>query len=79
MIILGERHLRSVLNELTYPYFNTSRPHQGIGQRIPVPAPRMVCVDPSDVIALPRTSGRRTNGGADQVWVGDPGERTAPG
>ncbi|MFC1642394.1 hypothetical protein ACFL5O_06870 [Myxococcota bacterium] len=47
----------SVLNEFTYRYFSTSRPHPGIGQRIPVPAPPMVCVDPSDVIALPVLSG----------------------
>jgi putative transposase len=54
VIILGECRL---LNEFTYRYFNTSRPHQGIGQRIPVPEPWMVCVDPSDVIALPVLGG----------------------
>lgn len=35
VIILGEGQLRSVLSEYVEPYFNTARPHQGIGQRIP--------------------------------------------
>ena len=36
VIIIGERHLERVLLEYR-TYFNTGRPHQGIGQRIPVP------------------------------------------
>jgi putative transposase len=35
VIILGEEHLRSVLSEYVKGHFNTARPHQGIGQRIP--------------------------------------------
>jgi len=35
VVILGEEHLRSVLRRYTEQYFNTGRPHQGIGQRIP--------------------------------------------
>ena len=38
VIILGEAHLRSVLSEFVTRYFNTARPHQGLGQRIPVPS-----------------------------------------
>ena len=34
MLILGERHLRSVLTEYQLHY-NTARPHQGIAQRVP--------------------------------------------
>jgi putative transposase len=34
MLILGERHLRSVLAEYQ-AHHNTARPHQGIAQRIP--------------------------------------------
>jgi hypothetical protein len=34
MSILGEDHLRGVLEECV-SYFNTSRPHQGIRQSIP--------------------------------------------
>jgi hypothetical protein len=34
VIILGEDHLRSVLSKYVGGYFNTARPHQGIGQRI---------------------------------------------
>ncbi len=32
--VLGEAHLRRVLREYV-AYFNTARPHQGIGQAIP--------------------------------------------
>jgi hypothetical protein len=35
--ILGQRHLANVLNEYSFRYFNKSRPHQGIRQRIPSP------------------------------------------
>ena len=34
MLILRERHLRSVLAEYQVHY-NTARPHQGIAQRVP--------------------------------------------
>src|SRR6266571_438092 len=34
MLILGERHLRSVLTEYQ-AHYNTARPHQGIAQRVP--------------------------------------------
>ena len=34
VLILGERHLRSVLTEYQ-AHYNTARPHQGISQRIP--------------------------------------------
>jgi hypothetical protein len=37
MIILGRGHLANVLNEYSFRYFNKSRPHQGICQRIPSP------------------------------------------
>jgi hypothetical protein len=33
-LILGEAHLRAVLAEYT-EHYNTARPHQGTGQRIP--------------------------------------------
>jgi putative transposase len=33
-LILGERHLRAVLTEYK-EHYNTARPHQGIGQRVP--------------------------------------------
>ncbi len=38
IIILGEDHLRRVLKEYTNDYFNAARPHQGLGQKIPVRA-----------------------------------------
>jgi hypothetical protein len=37
LVILSERHLQHVLAEYALSYFNAARPHQGIGQRIPVP------------------------------------------
>jgi transposase InsO family protein len=37
IIILGRRHLANVLKIYSQDYFNRARPHQGIGQRIPVP------------------------------------------
>jgi len=41
LIVLGEPHLRQVLTEYAFGYFNRARPHQGIGQRIPVPGERI--------------------------------------
>ena len=34
MLILGEQHLHAVLAEYQ-AHYNTARPHQGIGQRVP--------------------------------------------
>jgi putative transposase len=39
-IILSESRLQHVLAEYALNYFNTARPHQGIGQRIPVSGER---------------------------------------
>jgi len=36
IIILGRRHLAHVLGIFSRDYFNQARPHQGIGQRVPV-------------------------------------------
>jgi putative transposase len=54
-LILGERHLGRVLAEYV-GYFNRARPHQGIGQRTPLP-PEAVVPAPhphanEDVIAV---------------------------
>jgi transposase InsO family protein len=46
-LILGEAHLRAVLAEYQ-EHYNTARPHQGIGQRIPDSAhhpPRVIAGD----------------------------------
>ena len=37
LIILSEPQLQQVLAEYALSYFNTARPHQGIGQRLPLP------------------------------------------
>ena len=46
-LILNQVHLRAVLAEYQ-EHYNTARPHQGIGQRVPDPdpAPRVTAADP---------------------------------
>jgi putative transposase len=44
-LILNQAHLRAVLAEYQ-EHYNTARPHQGIGQRGPAPAPRVTAADP---------------------------------
>jgi transposase InsO family protein len=36
LIVLGEAHLHRVLGEYCFAYFNRARPHQGIGQLVPI-------------------------------------------
>jgi len=57
VIILGERHMKSVLDEYSFRYFNTVRPHQGLAQRIPVPTSRKTCSDASKIVAMPVLGG----------------------
>jgi hypothetical protein len=57
-LILGERHLSRILSECA-GYFNRARPHQGIGQRAPLPPTPVVEAAPvnEDVIAVPVLGG----------------------
>ena len=48
MLILGERHLRSVLTEYQ-AHYNTARPHQGIAQRVPDDELDAACTAVTDV------------------------------
>ena len=48
LIIINQQHLRRVMPEYT-SYYNSSRPHQGLEQRIPVPQ-REPVVDSGPVI-----------------------------
>jgi transposase InsO family protein len=57
LIILSETHLRHVLADYALSYFNTARPHQGIGQRIPVPGERVRARFVGPVTALPVLGG----------------------
>ena len=57
MIILSEMHLQRVLADYALNYFNTARPHQGIGQRIPVPGERVLARSVGSVTALPVLGG----------------------
>jgi transposase InsO family protein len=36
VVVLGVRHLERVLDEYCFQYFNQARPHQGIGQLVPI-------------------------------------------
>ena len=47
ILILNQAHLRAVLADYQ-EHYNTARPHQGIGQRVPDPdpAPRVPAADP---------------------------------
>jgi putative transposase len=57
IVILSEAHLRHVLAEYSLRYFNMARPHQGIGQRIPVSRERAPGPLASSVIAIPLLGG----------------------
>jgi putative transposase len=57
VIILGEAHLRSVLEEYLAEYFNSARPHQGIGQRIPAPRHSERSSNAGNVVAFPVLNG----------------------
>ena len=57
VIILGERHLRSVLGQHVGSYFNTARPHQGIDQRIPLARHVPASDSTGKIIAFPVLNG----------------------
>jgi putative transposase len=57
IIVLGERHLSQVLEEYCFRYFNTARPHQGIGRRVPTARLLKGRTDPAGVIAVPVLGG----------------------
>jgi hypothetical protein len=54
---VGERHLLHVLREYAPDYFNEARPHQGLGQRIPVAAERRPFSPGGSVVAVPLLGG----------------------
>jgi transposase InsO family protein len=58
LLILSETHLRRALRA-SVSYFNEQRPHQGIGQRLPVPRQEVPAnLDPTGrVEALPVLGG----------------------
>jgi putative transposase len=49
-LILNQSHLRAVLADYQ-EHYNTARPHQGIGQRVPNgdPGTRVIAADPAPV------------------------------
>jgi transposase InsO family protein len=57
IVILSEEHLRHVLGEYALSYFNTARPHQGIGQQTPVPGERAPARLAGSITAIPVLGG----------------------
>jgi putative transposase len=57
LIILSEPQLQQVPAEYALSYFNTARPHQGIGQRLPLPGDRAQAQVASTVAATPVLNG----------------------
>ena len=46
-----------MLKEYAFEYFNNARPHQGIGQRVPVPTEREKYQEGGNVVAIPVLGG----------------------
>jgi transposase InsO family protein len=57
MVILSEPHLQHVLAEYSLRYFNSVRPHQGIGQRTPAPTERLRASFAGSVTVIPVLGG----------------------
>ena len=57
VLSLGEAHPQHVLAEYALSYFNTARPHQGIGQEIPVSGERVRARFAGSVTAIPVLGG----------------------
>ena len=57
IIVLGRRHLEHLLRAYSFGYFNTSRPHQGIRQRIPIPSETKKFTEGTTVRSLPVLGG----------------------
>jgi putative transposase len=49
--------MKSVLEEYSFRYSNTMRPHQKLGQRIPASTTRKTSSDASKVVAIPVLGG----------------------
>jgi putative transposase len=56
VIVLGERHLERVLREYCFRYFNEARPHQGIGQLVPIGS-AISAAGSGEVVAVPVLNG----------------------
>jgi putative transposase len=56
MLIIGERHLTTVLTEYTHHY-NDHRPHRSLGQRPPNPPPHVVDLNAAPIHRRPILGG----------------------
>jgi len=57
VVILSERQLRCILKEYVEIYFNRARPHQGLGQAVPVAESRSVRNAGGKIVAFPILGG----------------------
>jgi transposase InsO family protein len=57
VIILSERQLRRILKEYVEIYFNRTRPHQGLGQAIPVAESRSARNVEGKIVGFPILGG----------------------
>ncbi len=57
VIILGQRHMKHVLEQYGLDYFNASRPRQGIAQQIPVPSPHEIYRKGTKIMSIPVLGG----------------------
>ena len=57
VLILNEGHFERVLREYALSYFNAARPHQGLGQRVPVASERTPYAAGAKVVAVPVLGG----------------------
>ena len=51
------RHLKHLLKEYCFNYFNIARPHQGIRQRLPTEPAFSASADPAIVVGVPVLGG----------------------
>jgi transposase InsO family protein len=57
VIILGRSHMKHVLEQYGLVYFNRSRPHQGIGQHVPVSSSRTIYRNGTKITSAPMLGG----------------------
>ena len=51
--------MKRVLEQYGLDYFNTNRPHQGIGQHIPASSPREIYCECTKIMSIPVLGGLR--------------------
>ncbi len=57
VLVLGERHLKHVVDTYCFKYFNRPRPHQGLDKKVPISRPRSVSDACKEIMAYPILGG----------------------